>query len=307
MHNKPNLEYRYETVSLLLLNAWELALKAFVRKNTSRAIFLTNGNSIAFSEALRITANVFESRKESSFLSCKKNLELLCEYRNQAAHFYSDNIDPIVFSLIAKGAINYTDFMLQEFHKDVFENQNLTILPLGFKLPFEPEGFLSQQVVQQDGSPLFNAFVNHVVEATNELEELGQKDSVVLGFSIHFNSIKKVSNADIIAAIDNTAGSVRFSQQKTIRVTNDPSAQPVWLSEEEFYTTWPLSYKELADECRKRIPDFKQDERFNKAKERLKGDLRFANSRSLDKAKKNTRWYYSTASVDEIVAMWPKL
>ena len=32
IHNKPNITYRYETVTLLLMNAWELALKSFIRK-----------------------------------------------------------------------------------------------------------------------------------------------------------------------------------------------------------------------------------------------------------------------------------
>jgi hypothetical protein len=28
VHNKPNISYRYETVTLLIINAWELLLKA---------------------------------------------------------------------------------------------------------------------------------------------------------------------------------------------------------------------------------------------------------------------------------------
>ena len=32
IHNKPNISYRYETVTLLIVNAWELALKSFMRK-----------------------------------------------------------------------------------------------------------------------------------------------------------------------------------------------------------------------------------------------------------------------------------
>ena len=32
IHNKPNIPYRYETITLLMMNAWELALKAYIRK-----------------------------------------------------------------------------------------------------------------------------------------------------------------------------------------------------------------------------------------------------------------------------------
>lgn len=30
IHNKPNIAYRYPTATILIVNAWELALKAYV-------------------------------------------------------------------------------------------------------------------------------------------------------------------------------------------------------------------------------------------------------------------------------------
>ncbi len=30
IHNKPNISYRYETVTLLMMNAWELVLKTYI-------------------------------------------------------------------------------------------------------------------------------------------------------------------------------------------------------------------------------------------------------------------------------------
>lgn len=38
IHNKPNILYRYETTTLLMMNAWELILKAYVRKYIKKAI-----------------------------------------------------------------------------------------------------------------------------------------------------------------------------------------------------------------------------------------------------------------------------
>ena len=32
IHNKPNISYRYPTAIILIINAWELALKAYVYK-----------------------------------------------------------------------------------------------------------------------------------------------------------------------------------------------------------------------------------------------------------------------------------
>ena len=55
IHNKPNIEYRYENVTILLLNAWELILKAFVRKYTRKSIFKANDYTISIDEAIGIT------------------------------------------------------------------------------------------------------------------------------------------------------------------------------------------------------------------------------------------------------------
>ena len=307
IHNKPSVEYRYETVSLLLLNAWELALKAYVRKCTKRSVFQKDGHSISFSVALKATADSINQQHKGSFASIESNLKLLHDYRNQSAHFYSDETDPIVFSLIAKAAMNYTEFMAKYFDVDAFGGQNLTILPLGFKLPFEPEGFLSKQVVQPSGSPQFNAFVNKIVTVTQALEAEGCTDSVVLGFTMYIDSTKKISNADILATIDKSKNAIPFTKNSRVRLTTDPSAQPMRLSDEVFFATWPLKYAELAKRCREEIADFKQDSRFNKAKLIIQGNLSFANQRSLDEARKNTRWYYSEAAVEEIARLWPDL
>ena len=53
IHNKPNIAYRYETVTLLMVNAWELALKAYVRKHIkNRSIFVDEKHTIGFDKAL---------------------------------------------------------------------------------------------------------------------------------------------------------------------------------------------------------------------------------------------------------------
>lgn len=300
IHNKPDFSYRYETVSLLLLNAWELALKAFVRKKTKASVFERDGHSISFNKALRLTSEHIENEKKGSFQATRVNLSLLYEFRNKSAHFYSDEIDPIIFSLIAKASTNYSRFMQSYFGIDPLAACNLTILPLGFKLPFEPEGFLSKQVVEHGGSEQFVEFLTHIVDMTVELDRNGIEDSVLLGFRVHIDSTKSVSNADIIAAIKNDESSIPLRQKKVVRLCDDPSAQPVYLSDDDFFRHWPLDHADLVLKCRVKIDGFKQDKRFNEAKKIIRRNSQFAGQRSLDKANKSTRWYYSESAVDEI-------
>ena len=53
IHNKPNISYRYETTTLLMINAWELALKSFIRKYIkNRTIFTGDGHTISLDKSL---------------------------------------------------------------------------------------------------------------------------------------------------------------------------------------------------------------------------------------------------------------
>lgn len=55
IHNKPNISYRYETTALLLMNAWELVLKAFIKKFIKKkSIYTGDGHTIPL--------DVFEKR-----------------------------------------------------------------------------------------------------------------------------------------------------------------------------------------------------------------------------------------------------
>ena len=53
IHNKPNFCYRYETTTLLLMNAWELMLKGFVKKYIkTKSIFTRDGHTISIDKEI---------------------------------------------------------------------------------------------------------------------------------------------------------------------------------------------------------------------------------------------------------------
>lgn len=103
IHNKPNIEYRYENVTILLLNAWELILKAFIRKYTRKSIFKDNDYTISIDEAIGITKKYLtEKGLIKKYIAYFNNIELLEEYRNSNIHFYNEKgMDGVMFSLIA--------------------------------------------------------------------------------------------------------------------------------------------------------------------------------------------------------------
>lgn len=283
LHNKPNIPYRYETVTLLMINAWELALKAFIKKYIkSKSIYEREGHTISFDKALKYVNDYKNEKKKKSFLAIKSNLERIEEYRNNITHYYCDELEPYIFMLIAKSAINYVDFMKTSFSKDVMANEGLFIMPLGFKLPFKPEEFLSENVAKYASSEAAKKFINEMVSVIEYLHQENIEESIVVGFDLYLESVKNATNSDLLVAItshENATASIS-------RVTNvrfDATAnQVVNLSDQQFRSIWKYTHEQLVAWCKENIDGFKKNQFFNEAKKSIWGDMNCVFDKKLD-------------------------
>jgi len=284
IHNKPNISYRYETVTLLMMNAWELALKAYVKKYIrNRSILKKDGNTISLDKALDYVNEHRNSIKSNNFTAAKKNIEEIEKYRNGITHFYCEQLEPYIFMLVARSALNYVDFMKTYFSKDVMVDEGLFIMPLGFKLPFKPEDFLSNKVAKYSASEETKTFIHDIVTVIKSLKEEGIEDSIVLGFEIYLESVKKASNSDILAAITTLEDAdATFTKVTKAKCSNDPNAQIFNMSDQEFRARWKYTHAELLVWCKKNIPNFKQGTNFNKIKKDIKDDINCVYTRRLD-------------------------
>ncbi len=308
IHNKPNIAYRYETVTLLMMNAWELALKAYVRKYIKRRSIFTNKNyTISFDKALDYVNEDINAQKSGSFIAIRENLLCIEEYRNKIAHYYCDELEPYIFMLIAKAALNYVEFMEQYFKKNIMESDGLFIMPLGFKLPFDPKEFLSHNVAKYAASPEAQHFIDHVVNVISSLNEQGIEDSIVLGFDVMLNSVKKVSNSDLMVAISSDGEGIPIARTVNYRYSPDAN-QTVKFTETQFRNIWPFSHDDLVEWCKENIPDFKQSNLFHEAKRKAEKQGYVYVRRLDDKNEKSTsKKYYSLETCDFIKSYFENL
>jgi len=309
IHNKPNFSYRYETVTLLFLNAWELALKAYIRKYLRhRSIFENAEHTISLDKALSYVAEDINGKKAKSFEAIKRNIEEIETYRDNIVHFYCDELEPYIFMLVARTALNYVEFMKTYFNKDIMKDDGLFILPLGFKLPFKPEDFLSENVAKYTGSPESMTFIKSIVKTIQELDAAGINDSIVLGFDIFFNSVKKVTNSDLLAAITSIEDAdVSFG--KSIRLTDDPNATPFNMSDDKFRSIWKYDYNQVVAWCRKNVNGFKQNNLFYDIKKKIEKDENCAYKRKLDNrnVKSPSKTFYTDEALKMIKEEYSKL
>lgn len=137
LHNKPIFPYRYEISVILTINAWELALKAFIFKYRPEVKVIEDDH---FKEFLSCVGSV-HFKLGNEFLTQKENIELLYKYRCDTIHFYSEQMELILYSLLRPNIIYFSEFLFKYFNIDLASEANLIILPIGFKRILSPVDF----------------------------------------------------------------------------------------------------------------------------------------------------------------------
>src|SRR5450755_330933 len=108
VHNKPIFPYRYEVCTLLAINAWELALKAYIAKAIKSVRLIKNdGTAKPFSECVACVS----SEIGKPFEPTRYNLVILYEYRNKVAHFYTEDIGVIVLGVLKGSVLFFSGFV----------------------------------------------------------------------------------------------------------------------------------------------------------------------------------------------------
>ena len=300
IHNKPHIAFRYPTATILIINAWELALKAYVYKYIGKKQIYENGfHTKSFSKVLILTRDHINTKeKNNKFQTVYENLNLLSEYRNSNVHYIEGKLDPVVFMLLSKAVLNYDAFVKKYFNKDITKDDNLIILPVGMKLPFDPIDYL-----KQDYGSAHNEFVNRVVQVVRDLYEKGIQESIVVGFDVYADRVRDPRNADIIADLGKSPDAVIL--RKGIRVTDAPNAPEFRVKPE----LPPLRYADLKERVKEKKPDIKFNRTFNEAMKRIKADERLCQPNFLDPHNKNgtKKDFYSIAAVDAVIMEYKRL
>ncbi|MFH2032177.1 MAG: DUF3644 domain-containing protein [Bacteroidota bacterium] len=200
IHNKPIFPYRYEVVVLLFINAWELLLKAYIYKfQRNVRLFDKEGKSKPFLECVRCVV----SNLNKSYRVLEENLINIYNYRNEIAHFHTEDLVLIIFSLLCKNLFIYKRFIGKHFNINLASESDLILLPIGFKKPFSPIDFLSNESYINESSGYVKKFIGDIIESTVKLSADGIQESILVEYSMNVINEKRTKNADIIAGINN--------------------------------------------------------------------------------------------------------
>jgi len=207
IYNKPKFFYREECFVILLLNSYELLFKALLsRKGQSifyrkkyRQPYRTLSLNDAFNKAQRYFPDDIDP------LPIRKNLDLLSTYRDNAVHFYNQKgFEVVIYALAQTAIINYKDLLLRCFGKDLADEINWALLPIGTSPPVDPIQYISSlSATKSKTSPAVSQFISELKSSIEEVEKLGKDiGRVVTIFEVKLESVKKITAADIVIGVE---------------------------------------------------------------------------------------------------------
>jgi hypothetical protein len=277
IYNKPDFLYREEAFSVLAINGWELLLKAkwlADNNNQIRSLYVMEprikvDGSKSKLHQVKVTRSGNPFTHSVDYLAKKlvesgafdrnawANIQALLEMRDSSIHFYNRS-GAFSVRLQEIGTASLKNFVAAAkfwFGRDMSEF-NFYLMPLSFvALPHQ-----AQAVVLNQEEKNFLAFIENL-EPRNE--DADSPYSVTVNIDIKFTRSKA---KDALG----------------VRVTNNPNAPEVRLSDEQIRERYPWDYDRLTTECRKRYKDFKAVQEYHEIRKRLLKDKRFGVVRFLD-------------------------
>lgn len=209
IYNKPRIAYRDEVFVVLLVNAWELVLKAILSKSGDRIYYPKRRGepyrTLSCKDAFRRASNSNLWPSDIPATAVDANIELLSVYRDNVIHFYNNRpFGVIVYSLAQTAIINYRDVVSGVFGKDIADEVTWRILPLGIENPIDPIEFMrrADQAGKDRRDRPTRDFLALLKDKTDQLEaEATDTGRLLTVFDVSLQSVKKIAKADIVAGI----------------------------------------------------------------------------------------------------------
>ena len=242
IYNKPTVEYREQTFAVLVINAWEVLLKArIVQQNgnklasiiereqeTKRYLFddITGGQSTIGLKAALSTVSLSPK--------VKRNIAELVNVRNEAMHMglLTSDLRDVIHRFGAASVQNFNQVVKQWFDEDIHVSY---LLPVGF--------FGKEKLAVVKASKGQRALLERLRDVS--AFPGSDDDDFAVALSIDININPKMTGGG------------------TIGPTNDPRAPRTNLTTDQILELYPASYDQIREMCKGRYEGFKANRKFN--------------------------------------------
>jgi hypothetical protein len=205
IYNKPGFQYRDECFVILLLNAWELFLKALLSKNKASIYYPKSRKqpyrTLSLVDAFTKAEKFFP--KAIGFLPVAANVRLLTTYRDNAVHFYNErDFGVLIYSLGQTAIVNLKDLMRETFKLNIEDDISWQLMPLGLTPPIDPVSFIAKSTKASKQSSATKQFFGTLMSSLSEVDDAGADAGRLLTvFKVALESVKKIEKADLVVGV----------------------------------------------------------------------------------------------------------
>ncbi len=307
IYNKPDFKYREETFSILMVNAWELLLKAkHLQDNKDNLDTIIDYRSVKDSSGKvkrqpklnrsgnAVTLGILQLleillKQPTSGLTkpCYENVQLLIEVRDNAIHFVNKDLhfSRRVQEIGTASLMNYLGLVQGWFGFDL-SKYNFFLMPISFFHGFEAAAPSSVSSYTEQVQKFLD-YVNKV-EKDCDSDDPGIQH-VTIGIETRF-----VRSKD--------SGSVPF------RWSDDPNAPAITVKEEDVLKAFPMDYRGLTDQLKSRYVNFCENRDYHDVRKKLEADPAYCKVRLLDphSPRSSQKRFYNTEIFKEFDKKYKK-
>lgn len=276
IYNKPNFSYREEAFALLMVNAWELLLKAkWVHDHGDKAESLyllvsgpntepvpklnRSGNPLSIG-VVYLVSKLLEDKNSGLLKPAHDNILALVEVRDTAAHFMNKDVylGRRVLEIGTASLRNYLALSTEWFQLDLSQ-YNFFLMPISFYHGFEA------------AEPASRAhYPGQVQKLLAYLDKLESEDS------------SADAKQHVALRLETKLMRGKDACSLSFRWTDDPTAPAVAVREEDALKNYPLTYRSLADTLKRRYSNFIENQDYHRLRRQLEKDKKFAVMRLLN-------------------------
>lgn len=223
IYNKPAFRYRDECMAILLLNAWELLLKAIL-SNKGESVFYRKKRkepyrTLSWRDAFVHAEKYFPESIRP--LPVRKNLDLLGAYRDNCVHFYNARDFSILIYALAQTSIkNFRDLLMEVLGVALENEISWQLLPIGIRPPVDVVSYISSAPSGTSSSAV-RQFIAELAHASEDLKNANEDTGRLLTvFNVKLESVKKIGDADVVIGVEKAEGA---SGPLAIIRTQDPN------------------------------------------------------------------------------------
>lgn len=209
IYNRPSLSNRVEAFTIMMVNAWELFIKAEILDSLGEdKIFYKNGKSISISDALPLRIKNNDP--------VKLNIETLIQLRDQATHLLIPELQPQLSRLFQATVLNYQERYRNQMGNSPLAGQSVGMLSLVIDGP-EPEiGVIKDSYGERTAVEVTN-FLRKFEDTSKEIDS--DRYSISIDYKLALT--KTPSNADLTLSIGNNGQkAIIITQAKDLNTTH---------------------------------------------------------------------------------------